>query len=130
MSEGQTVAVTTAEGRYTRSPNGPSPVGEPHEEPEAVFDIGRQLRDPTEASQTVPSADTCPRHLPSHTAPEDDRATTLRDRRIAEYEARLQNSRARGSAAYDAGCRDPEPVAATGVGLLRGAGHGYLLHPD
>ncbi len=90
----------------------------------------RQFWDPTEVSQTVPSADTRPWHLPTHTPPEDDGATTLRDRCIAEYEAWLQNSRARASAAYDARCRDPEPVAATGAGLLGTAGHGYLLHPE
>ncbi len=93
-------------------------------------DIGRQLLDPVEASQTVPSVDACPQQLSTRTAPTDDGATVLRDRRIAEYEARLQNSRARASAAYDAGYRDPELTAAMGAGLLRGAGHGYLLHPD
>ncbi len=78
----------------------------------------------------MPNVDMRSRHPPTRTAPEDDGATALRDRHIAEYEARLQKSRARASAAYDAGCRDPELVAATGAGLLRGAGHGYLLHPD
>ena len=71
-----------------------------------------------------------PCQLSTRTAPTDDGATALRDRCIAEYEARLQNSRARASAEYDAGYRDPEPTTATGAGLLRGAGHGYLLHPD
>ncbi len=89
-----------------------------------AFDIGRRLWDPPEAPQIVPSVGTRPWQ------PEDDGATALRDWHIAEYEARLQNSQARASAAYDAGCRDPEPVAATGAGLLRGARHDYLLHPD
>ncbi len=72
-----------------------------------------------------------PAPSPTHSyAPEDDGATTLRDQHTAKYEARLQNSQARASASYDAGCRDPDPVAATGAGLLRGAGNGYLLHPD
>ncbi len=54
-------------------------------------------------------------------APTDDGATALRDRRIAEYEARLQESWARASAAYDAGYVSPEPTAATGAGLLQGS---------
>ncbi len=78
----------------------------------------------------MPNIDVRPRQLADRTAPADDGATALQDRRIAEYEARLQNIRARATAAYDAGYRDPEPTAATGAGLLRGAGHDYLLHPD
>ncbi len=105
-------------------------IGEPQEKPEVALDIGRQLRDPIEVLQTVPCVDAHPQYPPTCTAPEDDGATVLRDRRIAEYEARLQNSRARVSAAYDTGCRDPDPVATKGTGLLRGAGHSYLLHPD
>ncbi len=123
-------AVATAEEQNSCVPNGLSIEREPQGEPEAVFDIERQLWEPPEASQTVPHVDTCPRQPSTGMAPIDDGATALRDRCIAEYEARLQNSRARASTAYDAGCRDPEPVAATGAGLLRGAGHGYLLHPD
>ncbi len=88
------------------------------------------MRGQPEAPQTVPSVDAHTRQPPTHTAPEDDGATALRDRRIAKYEARLQSSWVRASAAYDAGCRDPDPVATTGAGLLRGAGHGYLLHPE
>ncbi len=130
VAERQTVAETTVKEWYTRSPNGPPIAGEPQEEQGATFDIGRQLRDPVEAPQTVPNVDTRPRQLSTRPAPTDDGATGLRDRRIAEYDARLQNSRARASAAYDAGCRDLEHTAATGAGLLRGAGHGYLLHPD
>ena len=129
-AERQTAAVTTAEERYAHSPNGLSTEREPQEESGVSFDIGRQLRDPVEALQTVPSVDTRPRQLAERTTPIDDGATALRDRRLAEYEARLQNSRARASAAHDAGYRNPEPTAATGAGLLRGAGHGYLLHPD
>ncbi len=129
-AERQTVAVTTAEERYTRSPNGLSTEREPQEESRVSVDIGRQLRDLVEALQTVPSADARPRQLSTRTAPTDDGATVLRDWRIAEYEARLQNSCARASAAYGAGYRDPELTAAMGAGLLRGAGHGYLLHPD
>ncbi len=94
------------------------------------LEIGRRLKDPVEAPQTVPNVNVRPRQLADRTAPIDDGATALRARRIAEYEARLQNSCAKAPAAYDVGYRDPEPTAATGTGLLRGAGHGYLLHPD
>ena len=123
-------AVATAEERTPHVPHGLSMEREPQGEPQAVSDIGRQLRDPPEAPRIVPNVDTRPRQPSARTAPTDDGATALRDRRIAQYEARLQNSQARASAAYDAGCRDPEPTAATGAGLLRGASHGYLLHPD
>ncbi len=77
MSERQTAAVTTAEEQHSRSTSGPSIVGEPQEKPEVAFDISRQLRDPIEAPQTVPSVDARPHHPPTHTAPEDDGATTL-----------------------------------------------------
>ncbi len=123
-------AVATAEEQNPHVPNGLSMEREPQEEPEAAFDIGRQLWEPPETPQTVPNIDTCPRQPSTHTAPTDDGATALRDRRIAEYEARLQNSQARATAVHDAGCRGPEPTAAMGAGLLRGARHGYLLHRD
>ncbi len=129
-AESQAVAVPAAEERYTCSPNGLSTGGEPQEESGVLFDIGRQLRDPVEAPQTVPLVDVRPRQLAERTVPIDDGATALRDRRIAKYKARLENSCARASAAHDDGYIDPEPTAATGAGLLRGAGHGYLLHPD
>ncbi len=130
MSRSQTMAVATAEEQNSRVPNGLSIGREPQEESGVSFDIGRQLRDLVEAPQLVPNVDTRLRQPSARTAPTDDGATALRDQHIAEYEARLQNSWARASAAYDAGCRDPEPTAATGTGLLRGARHGYLLHPD
>ncbi len=79
---------------------------------------------------TVSSVDTRPLHPPTRTAPEDDGATALRDWRIAEYESRLQNSKTRASAAYDAGCRDPDLVATTGAETAERSSHGYLLHPD
>ena len=129
-AESQTVAESTVGEQYTCAPNGLSTGREPREETGVSFDIGRQLRDPVEAPQTVPNVDARPQQLAERTAPIDDGATALRDWRIAEYEARLQNSRARASAAHDAGYREPEPTTATGTGLLRGAGHGYLLHPD
>ncbi len=60
----QIAAVTTAEEWNPRAPNGLSMVGEPQEEPEAAFYIGRQLWNPPEAPQTVPSVDACPRQTP------------------------------------------------------------------
>ncbi len=130
MSESQSVAVTTAEKQHPQVPNGLSVEREPQEETGVPFEIGRWLQDLVEAPQTVPNIDVRPRQIADRKAPTDDGTTALRDRRIAEYEARLQNSRARSSAAYDAGYVGPEPTTATGTGLLRGAGHGYLLHPD
>ncbi len=93
--------------------------------PEVGFDIGRQLSDPVEAPQTVPHMNECPRHPPTCTAPEDDGDIALQDRGIAEYEARVQ-----AHVVPEAGYRDPDLVATTDAGLLRGARHGYLLHPD
>ncbi len=122
--------MSVAEEQYTRAPIGLSTGREPLEELGAPYDIGRQLRDLVEVPQTAPNVDARPRQTAERTAPIDDGATALQDWRLAEYEARLQNSRAGDSAAYDAGYRNPEPAAATGAGLLRGAGHGYLLHPD
>ncbi len=129
-AESQTVTMSVAEEQYTRSPNGLSTGREPLEELGVPYDIGRQLRDLVEAPQTVPNVDARPRQTAERMAPIDDGATALWDRRLAEYEARLQNSRARASAAHDAGYRDPEPTAVMGAGLLRGTGHVYLLHPD
>ncbi len=114
-AESQTVSVSTAEEQYTRAPNGLSTEREPQAESGVPFDIGRQLRDPIEAPQTVPNVDARPWQLAQRMAPIDDGATALRDRRIAEYEARLQNSHARASVAHDAGYREPEPTDATGA---------------
>ncbi len=114
-AESQTVTVSVAEEQYTHSPNSLPTGREPQEESGVSFDIGRQSRDPVEAPQTVPNVDAHPRQPAERMAPIDDGATALQDRRIAEYEARLQNSRARASAAHDAGYREPEPTAATGA---------------
>ena len=91
-AESQTVAVSTAEERYTHAPNGLSTGREPPEETGVSFDIGGQLGDPVEAPQTVPNVDARPRQLAERMAPIGDGATALQDRCIAEYEARLQNS--------------------------------------
>ncbi len=107
MSGSQTTAVSAAREQSAQLPNGLSIEREPQEETGVPFEIGRRLRDPVEALQTMPNVDVCPRQLADRTALIDDGATALRDRRIAEYEARLQNSRPRASAAYDAGYRDP-----------------------
>ncbi len=115
MSGSQTAAVSTAGEQNLQVSNGLSVEREPAEESGVLFEIGRRLRDPVEALQTMPNVDVRPRPLADRTAPTDDGATALRDRRIAEYKARLQNSHARASAAYDAGYRDPEPTAATGA---------------
>ena len=107
VAERQIAVVTTAEERYARSPNGSPMAGEPQEEQGATFDIDRQLWDPVETPQVVPSVHARPWQPSVSKAPEDDGATAVQDWRIAEYEARLQNSWARASAAYDAGCRSP-----------------------
>ena len=82
-----------------------------------------------EALQEVPKVDVRPRTAHVPLAPEDDGATALRDRRLAEYEARLQRSQARHAVRPENGLRE-FPGATTGMGLMRGAGHGYLLHPS
>ncbi len=79
-AESQTVAVSVAQEQYTRSPNGLSTRREPQEETGVPLNIGRQLRDPVEAQQTVPNVDARPRQLTERTTPIDDGATALRDR--------------------------------------------------
>ncbi len=90
----------------------------------------RQPRDPIGHPQVVSRTDVRPRQHAMRMVPKDDGATALRDRCIAEYEARLRNSQAQAPVAPDAGYDDPDLVTPMGAGLLRGAGHGYLLHPD
>ena len=90
----------------------------------------RQFPDTTGAPQVVPDTDMRLRDTRPRTAPANDGATALRDRRLAEYEVRLNHSQARPAAATDIGYERSDPVAATGGGILRGAGHGHLLHPQ
>ncbi len=71
-----------------------------------------------------------PRDAGPRTAPIEDGATALRDRRLAEYETRLNHSQARPTATTEIGDERSDPMAATGGGILRGAGHGYLLYPS
>ncbi len=54
---------------------------------------------------------------------------TLKDRRLAEYETRLNHSQAWPTATTEIGDERSNPMAATGSGILRGAGHGYLWNP-
>ncbi len=62
-----------------------------------------------------------PDNPPVCMAPEYHGATVLRDRRIADYEARLRNSQTQAPVVPDTGYEDPYPVSTTGTGLLRGA---------
>ncbi len=64
---------------------------EPYEVPEVAFEAGRQLKEPKEAPHVVTYADVRPRQPLVRMPPENDEAT-LRDWRIAKYEAGLQNS--------------------------------------
>ena len=89
-----------------------------------------QLPDPTGAPQVVSDTNMRPRDTRPQTVPVNDGATALRDRRLAEYEARLNHSQARPTATTEIGDERSDPMAATGSGILRGAGHGYLLHPQ
>ncbi len=89
-----------------------------------------QFPDTTGAPQVVPDTDMCLRDTRPRMAPVNDGATALRDRRLLEYEARLNHSQARPTATTEIGDERSDPVAATGGGILRGAGHGYLLHPQ
>ncbi len=90
----------------------------------------RQFLDTTGAPQVVPDTDMHLRDTRPRTAPVNDGATALRDRRLAEYEARLNHSQARPTATTEIGDETSDPVAAMGGGILRGAGHGHLLHPQ
>ena len=90
----------------------------------------RQLPDMTEAPQVVPDTDMRLRDVRPRAAPVNDRATALRDRRLAEYEARLNYSQALPTATTKIGYDRSDPMAATGSGILRGARHSYLLHPQ
>ncbi len=89
-----------------------------------------QFPDTTRAHQVVPDIDMRPRDTRPRTAPVNDGATALRDKRLADYEARLNHSQARPTATTEIGDERSDPVAATGGGILRGAGHGYLLQPQ
>ena len=81
----------------------------------------RQLPDTTGAPQVVPDTDMHLRDTRPRTAPVNDGATALRDRRLAEYEARLNHSQARPTATTEIGDERSDPMAATGSGILRGA---------
>ncbi len=65
----------------------------------------------------VPSADVRSISSRVRTAPGNDGATALRDRRIAEYEARLRDSPLRY---WIPGMKDRVPVTTLGTGVLRG----------
>ncbi len=71
-----------------------------------------------------------PRDTQPHTAPIDDGATALIEQRLAEYEAQLNHSQAEPTATTEIGDERSDPMAASGSGILRGAAHGYLLHPS
>ena len=74
----------------------------------------------------VPSTDVQPKSTQMWLVPEDD---ALRDRWIAEYEARLRANWAQPMVEPEKGYDEPDPVATSGAGLLLGAGHSHLLHP-
>ncbi len=107
----------------------PTATREPIEVQREPIMAARQLPDTIGAPQVVPDTDMHLGDVRSRTAPVNDGATALRDRRLAEYEARLNNSQARPTATTEIGDERSDPMAATGSGILRGAGHGYLLQP-
>ncbi len=124
----QTVPVT--DNHYRLATSRPSVMGEPQEVPRVAIPVTQWMEIETEALQEVPKVDVRPRTARTQLAPEDDAATALRDRRPAEYEDRLQRSQARHVVRPENGPREGSPRATTGMGLMRGAGHGYLLHPS
>ncbi len=89
-----------------------------------------QFPDTTGAPQVVPDTDMRLGDTRPRTAPVNDGAMALRDRRLAEYETKLNHSQARTTANTEIGDERLDPVAATGCGILRVAGHGYLLYPQ
>ncbi len=120
----QTAAQTApaADNQYWRATSRPPVTGEPQEVPQVAIPATQQTGLDTEAPQEVPKVDVHPRTARMQLAPKDDRATALRDRRLAEYEARLHRSQARPMVHASLG-------TTIGMGLMRGAGPGYLLHP-
>ncbi len=124
----QTVPVT--DNQYRLATSRPSVMGEPQEVPQVAIPVTQWTEIETEALQEVPKVDVRPRTARTQLASEDDGAMALRDMRLAEYEARLQRSQARHVVRPENGPREGSPRATTGTGLMRGAGHGYLLHPS
>ncbi len=108
----------------------PTVTGEPLEVPREPIMTPCQLPHTTGAPQVVPDTDMRLRDARPRTTSVNDGATALRDRCLAEYEARLYHSQARPTATTEIGDERSDAMAATGSGILRLAGHGYLLHPQ
>ncbi len=72
----------------------------------------------------VPKADVRPLTARMQLCLEDDGATALLYRRIAKYEARHSQPYLQWVTT-----RDTDPMTPAEVGVMRGAGHGFLLHP-
>ncbi len=108
----------------------PTVMGEPQEVPRGATTATRQPPSVTGAPQVLPDTDLCLRDARPQTASVDDGATALRDRCLAEYEARLNHSQARPTATMEIGDQRLDPMVAADGGILRGAGHGHLLHPS
>ncbi len=105
-------------------------MGESQEVPRGATTATRQPPSMTGAPQVVPDTDMRPRNTRPRTAPFDNEARVLRDRRLAEYEARLKHSQARITATTEIGDERSDLMVATGGGIVRGARHGHLLHPS
>ncbi len=108
----------------------PAIMSEPLEVPRGPTTATRQPPSTTGAPQVVPDTDMPPREARPRKAPVDDGVTALRDRHLAEYDAQLNYSQARPTATTEMGDERSYPMAAMGGGILRGDGHGYLLHPS
>ncbi len=116
-----TQAVRAADNYYRLATSQPPVIGEPQEVPWVAIPVNRRMQIETEAVQEVPKVDVRSRTARTQLAPEDDGATALRDRRLAEYEARLQHSQVRHPVRSENGPREGSPGATTGTGPMRGA---------
>ncbi len=119
---------TLLDGVYCLAATRATVMSDPQEVPRGAISATRQPPNVTGAPQVVSNTDMHPRDARPRTAPVDDGATMLRDRRLAEYEARLNHSQARPTATTVIGGGRSDPIFAMGGGILIVAGH--LLHPS
>ncbi len=120
---------TLVDGIYGWAAPRPTVMSQPQEVPGGGGVNNGHLSTPSVAPQVVPDTDMRPRDALPQADPIDDGATVLRDRRLAEYEARLKHSQARPTATTEIGDERSDLMVTTGGGILSGARHGHLLHP-
>ncbi len=88
-------AVPTADNQFRLATPRPSVTGEPQKSATSGYNCYPTERIRHRGLHEVPKVDVSPRTACMQLPPRDDGATLLRDRRLAEYEARVQRSKAR-----------------------------------